>query len=368
MSYLVLTIFFLILTLAPLSRSEKWWIRGWDFPRLQLFIAMLVLVTIEFFYLDLSVTRNLLTIGLGLSGAVFLGWWILPYTILYKKEVKKALEINADNRIRIMVANVLMTNKRADKLLALINENDPDVMVTLETNIWWQKQLDVLEEKYPFTIKCPLENCYGMHVYSKYVLIEPEVHFLIEKDIPSMRAKVVLPSGKQVRIYFLHPAPPSPTENETSIERDAELLMIAKEVKDISEPAIVTGDMNDVAWSYTTRLFRKISKMLDPRVGRGMFSTFHAEYPIFRWPLDHLFHSPHFMVAEVKRLPYFYSDHFPILIELELTKGIEKVQEGLEAEPEDEAEAEEKIEKGKDQDTGSAEASKKVLVKESAKS
>jgi len=147
-------------------------------------------------------------------------------------------------------------------------------------------------------------------------------------------------------MYFLHPAPPSPTENETSIERDAELLIVAKEVKDIDGPAIVTGDMNDVAWSYTTRLFRKISKMLDPRVGRGMFSTFHAGYPFFRWPLDHLFHSAHFMVIQVKRLPYFYSDHFPIFIELELTKGIEKVQEGLEAEPKDEEAAEEKIEKG----------------------
>lgn len=349
MMYMVLTIFFLILTLAPLSRSEIWWIRGWDFPRLQLFIVMLILVIVECIYLDLSLTRNKIIVGLGLSGAVYLGWWILPYTVFYKKEVRKALEINADNCIKIMVANVLITNKRADKLLELIKENDPDVMGTLETNLWWQKQLDVLEEKYPFTIKCPLENSYGMHVYSRYMLLEPRISFLIEKDVPSMNAKVVLPSGKMVNIYFLHPAPPSPTENETSIERDAELLMVAKKVKDINEPAIVTGDMNDVAWSYTTRLFRKISKMLDPRVGRGMYSTFHAEYPIFRWPLDHLFHSPHFMVVQVKRLPYFYSDHFPILIELELTKGIEKVQEGLDAEPEDVAAAEEKIEKGKEE-------------------
>lgn len=349
MPYMVLTILFLILTLAPLSRSERWWIRGWDFPRLQLFIAMLALVILELLFLDMSSARNLVVVGMGLSGAAYLGWWILPYTIFYKKEVRKALAINTDNRIKIMVANVLITNKRADKLLELIKENDPDVMVTLETNIWWQRQLDVLEEKYPFTIKCPLENSYGMHVYSRYMLMEPKINFLIEKDIPSMNAKVVLPSGKQVRIYFLHPAPPSPTENETSIERDAELLIVAREVEDINEPAIVTGDMNDVAWSYTTRLFRKISKMLDPRVGRGMFSTFHAEYPLFRWPLDHLFHSPHFMVAMVKRLPYFYSDHFPILIELELTKGIEKVQEGLEADPKDEEVAEEKIEKGKEE-------------------
>jgi len=241
----------------------------------------------------------------------------------------------------------LITNKNVEKLLSLIKENDPDIMVTLETDIWWQKHLDVLEHKYPFTIKCPLENTYGMHVYSRYVLIDPKISFLIEKDVPSMKARVILPSGEKILIYFLHPAPPSPTENETSIERDAELLLIAKEIKDKKGPVIVTGDMNDVAWSYTTRLFRKVSKLLDPRVGRGMFSTFHAKYPIIRWPLDHLFHSPHFTVIQVKRLPYFHSDHFPFLIELELTKGVEKVQEGLEEKPGDEEVAEEKIEKGK---------------------
>jgi len=345
MAFTVLTLLLMTFTLAPLFRSEIWWIRDWDFPRLQLFIATIVLVVAELIVWDLSATRNLIIILLGVSGALYLGWWILPYTWLYKKEVEDSLDINPKNRIRIMVANVLITNKNVDKLLTLIHENDPDIMVTLETNIWWQKKLDVLEDVYPFTIKCPLENTYGMHVYSRYVLLDPKISFLIEDDVPSMSAKAVLPSGEKVLIYFLHPSPPSPTENETSIERDAELLLIAKEVKELEEPVIVTGDMNDVAWSYTTRLFRKISKMLDPRVGRGMFSTYHAEYPIIRWPLDHLFHSRHFTVVQVKRLPYFYSDHFPFLIELELIKGIEKVQDGLKASHEDEQVAEEKINK-----------------------
>jgi endonuclease/exonuclease/phosphatase (EEP) superfamily protein YafD len=109
---------------------------------------------------------------------------------------------------------------------------------------------------------------------------------------------------------------------------------------------IVAGDLNDVAWSYTTRLFQKISGLLDPRIGRGRFSTFHAEYPILRWPLDHVFHSDHFRLVELKVLPAFGSDHFPILAALSFEPEKKKEQKEPEAGPEDQKEAQEKIDEG----------------------
>ena len=74
-----------------------------------------------------------------------------------------------------------------------------------------------------------------------------------------------------------------------------------------------------------------------------MFNTFHADHWFLRWPLDHLFHSHHFTLGFIKRLPHFGSDHFPVLVELlyDAVRGQE--QEGLEADAEDHALAEEKI-------------------------
>jgi endonuclease/exonuclease/phosphatase (EEP) superfamily protein YafD len=145
-------------------------------------------------------------------------------------------------------------------------------------------------------------------------------------------------------MHFLHPAPPSPTENDESTERDAELLVVAKSVAGIDTPVIVAGDLNDVAWSTTTRLFRKISGLLDPRIGRGMFNTFHAHHWFMRWPLDHLFHSRHFTLVFIKRLPSFGSDHFAMLVELAYDEQRGARQEGLAPDADDEAFAEEKIE------------------------
>jgi endonuclease/exonuclease/phosphatase (EEP) superfamily protein YafD len=168
-----------------------------------------------------------------------------------------------------------------------------------------------------------------MHVYARLPLEDGRVDFLVQDDVPSMQAGIRMPSGQVVRAHFVHPAPPSPTENDASTERDAELLTVARRVAGAAAPVIVTGDLNDVAWSRTTRQFRKLSHLLDPRVGRGMFNTFHAGHWFLRWPLDHIFHSDHFTLRSIRRLPSIGSDHFPLLTELMLTPNSSGEQHAL---------------------------------------
>ncbi len=161
-------------------------------------------------------------------------------------EVKITKKRNDRNRIRLITANVLASNRNAEKLLEIVHTFDPDIFVTLESNRWWQERLDILEEEYPFTIKCPNENLYGMHVYSRFVLQKIQIEYLVAPHIPSMHALVVLPSGDEVRVHFLHPEPPSPQYKKDSSGRDAELV-VAKSVAKTDTPTIVTGDLNDVA-------------------------------------------------------------------------------------------------------------------------
>jgi endonuclease/exonuclease/phosphatase (EEP) superfamily protein YafD len=229
----------------------------------------------------------------------------------------------------LQVANVLQSNRSAERLLEIVDTQRPDLLVALETDAWWQSQLDRLEGSMPFTIKCPLDNLYGMLVYSKLPLTEAKSVFLVEDHVPSMHCLLTLRCQQTVRMHFLHPAPPSPTENTESTARDAELLVVGCSVAQSRRPAIVAGDLNDVAWSATTRLFRRISGLLDPRVGRGLFNTFHADYFFLRWPLDHIFHSQHFTVSGIERIGPFGSDHFALLAEHAFTPGQSQDQRGL---------------------------------------
>jgi endonuclease/exonuclease/phosphatase (EEP) superfamily protein YafD len=338
-------IILILCTALPLLRYEAWWIRILDFPRRQ--IALVTLVGIPS-YVALAGLHDaldwIMVVSLAIC-AVYQLARIGVYTPLFAKEAKDAAACADDRRFGIVVANVLTPNRDAGALLRIVRARDPDLMLFVETDDWWQEQLDPLETTHPYTVKCPKDNLYGMVLYSRLELVEPRLRFLVESDIPSIHAGVQLPSGECVDLHCVHPRPPAPSEATSSVQRDAELVVVAKAVASAARPALVIGDLNDVAWSATTRLFQKLSGMLDPRVGRGMFSTFNAKYFWLRWPLDHIFISPEFTVVSLARLGFFGSDHFPMHAELCYSPRAATVQQAPEADAEDHQVAQEKIEK-----------------------
>jgi len=273
---------------------------------------------------------------------------VLPYTFIWKKQVKQVKhdQLDPQRQISLVVSNVLTTNTKYHLLIEQIQIHQPDLVLTLETDQNWQNALSVIEADYPYRVPVPLDNLYGMHLYSKLELSETEVKFILSDEIPSIHTTVILRSGQPVQLYCLHPKPPSPTEAKDSTLRDAELLIVGDQIKDLDESCIVMGDLNDVAWSRTTRLFQRISGLLDPRVGRHYVNTFHADYPFFRWSLDHVFHSTDFALVHMERLPHVGSDHFPVFLVLQTGRVFEHIQEELEQTDKDEQEAQKAIEEG----------------------
>jgi endonuclease/exonuclease/phosphatase (EEP) superfamily protein YafD len=280
-----------------------WWVRMFDFPRIQIgFLLSLTLVGSVLLY-DFAEWWHFVVIAGIVASILYQLKKIFPYTPLAKKEVLDAGKCDQKDIIAIMVSNVLQSNRNANALVSLARQRQPDLLLTLETNDWWQQQLEVIEKEYPNSKKVPLENRYGMHLYSRLKLDQVQVHSKIQDDIPSIEAYVTMRNGQRVKIHCVHPRPPSPTEADTSAPRDAELLLTGRRLKPDQEPTLVFGDLNDVAWSDTTRLFQKISGMADPRKGRGFFNTFNAKHWYLRWPLDHLFHTTDFKVVSLERLP-----------------------------------------------------------------
>src|SRR5687768_380562 len=142
------------------------------------------------------------------------------------------------------------------------------------------------------------------------------------RQFPRSALASVLRRGEVIDLYCVHPRPPALQQNST--ERDLELLVVGREIKERGRPAILLGDLNDVAWSPTTLEFTHVGWLLDPRRGRGFFNTYPARLPGLRYPLDYIFCTSHFDIVSMQVLPKFGSDHLPLIATIRLVGEHEK--------------------------------------------
>lgn len=304
------------LTLIPLIPSDYWWIRMFDFLLIQLTALTFIALLVYYIKFDFKKTKDYWFMAILIGCFIFQFSKLIPYTPFHSKEVGDASSEKLSS-IKILTANVLQKNENDTGLISIIEELNADIMVFTEANNRWKDAIRKhLPPIYKYKVELPLENTYGILMYSKFELVDPEVKFMVTDTIPSIHTKMILPSGDIAQLYAIHPTPPMPQENPLSTDRDAELMMTSQLVRESEFPVIVIGDFNDISWSSTTRLFKATSELLDVRVGRGFYCTFNAKEYLLRWPLDHVFCSPEFRLVEMKNCASIESDHFPYYVEL----------------------------------------------------
>ena len=337
-----LTGLLVILTVVPISRISHGFVRVMSFPRQQVIVLAVALFLVTPFVLDGRAMW--ITLAILVTIVAFQGFYIarfLPFMRRQTLDADSDLAVDISRQVSIMASNVKLSNRQYDRLIDLVERVDPDILMVVEIDDRWLEALAPLRERYAHVEARPLDNGYGMAMFSKHPLLEVEWREVLVEKVPSLKVRIEL-NGDPVRLYMIHPEPPVP--NHSTDGRDAEIGLVGIEACEDPLPAIVAGDLNDVAWSHTTRRFQRLSGLLDPRVGRGFFNTFHAGVPIWRWPLDHLFHDPRFRLVEMRRLDSIGSDHFPVLFRLALTPVEGKGEEIEEARQEDREEIDEMAE------------------------
>ena len=317
----------IVLTLLPFIAADYWWIRVFDFPHLQLTVFTAIATLAYFMRFDIKWFKDYVFMTVMIACLVFQVLKIYPYTGVAPYEVLDAEIEKPEAQLSILVANVLQKNKKYDSLLQEVKAKNPDILVLLEADTKWLNAVNAsLKSEYPYYEGAPLSNTYGMLLYSKLPLQNAHVHYLVDDSIPSIDTRVTLKSGDTVQIFAIHPTPPMPQHNPRSTDRDAEMMKTAFKSRESSLPVLVLGDFNDVAWSESTQLFKEVSELLDPRLGRGLYNTFNAKNWFMRWPLDHIFVSEHFRVVKMDRGAKIGSDHFPAYIKLSLEPNTKEEQ------------------------------------------
>jgi endonuclease/exonuclease/phosphatase (EEP) superfamily protein YafD len=334
---IALALLVLFVTLAPMTQSARWWIRGWDFPRVQI-AGMAAIVAGLALFVDDPLRLGII-LAMVASG-IYQAWRIYPFTPLAREDI--SLAERHDDDIRCLAINVEMGNDRYDDVARVIREVDADIVFLMETDQTWVDRMEDALSRYDTIHREPLDNYYGLVWATRLKVGKVETVQLTVEKTPTLFALLEDRAGRAFRFVGLHPKPPVPGVDTE--ERDAQTLYAACFARDTDEPVVIMGDFNDAAWSDTAYRFTHAGRYMDVRAGRGFYSSFHARYWWFRCPIDQLYVTEGVAVSHFEIGPYVGSDHFPVIARLNFDPDRAarhvKVDKSLSAEEQAEIEAE----------------------------
>lgn len=317
--YIISALFALFSILSVFRNADFRYFKLLDFPRIQFFISSaLFLVVVCFITTRWKWYSYLIVVGLSI-GLFVNCYYLIGYTKLVSVEVPTAgILTKTDARFSLLLINVKMSNKKSQPLLDLIALKKPDLILAMEVDKWWNKELREIDQEYPYSHRSINEVAYGMVLFSKFPLNTAKIKYLTNKNVPSLESTLTVSNGKKIKFHCIHPVPPTYFEHlpDNKGQEENALKKIGERVKNSKLPTIVAGDLNDAVWSKIDNLNGTNNILFDVRVGRGFFNSYNAEQLLMKWPLDHIFVTKEFKLKKLERLHKIGSDHYPIFVEL----------------------------------------------------
>jgi endonuclease/exonuclease/phosphatase (EEP) superfamily protein YafD len=234
--------------------------------------------------------------------------FVLP---LYLPEARNRAE---GRSIRLMSVNGYHYNLTRQKLISLIRDTQPDVVVVLEVDDAWVKDLEVLAAAYPHRHYEPRTHDLGIALLSRLPVHDLNVRDFSLADVPTIMARLEDHSGSLFHLIGTHPLPP--IWRDYAVMRNQQLTNIAAYVRTLSGPIVVAGDLNTTSWSPNFRDFVQSSGLRDTRNGFGNQPTHPYGLAPIGIAIDHVLISPEIAVRDRSVGPDIGSDHRPVIVDL----------------------------------------------------
>ena len=352
---IVVVIFFLLSCLAPHLDPREWWfisLLGLAFP----ILLFLVILFFAAWFIVLKPGYALVS-GIALlfsipSITVFLGFHS-PKAFRYEKQ---------DSSIRVMSWNVARfielkkNNNRGsqtrEKMIELIRKQDADVLCLQEfhTSVhpdYYNNIEAVKELGYPyFYFSYDLDgdqHYYSSIIFSRFPIVDSGLLRYPRPTLPDALIHADIRIGDDtIRVYTTHMQ--SNQLGKTDFERIRKIRqgedslvsntrgvlskikrgfthrsiqadMIAEVLGNSPHPVVLCADLNDIPNSYAYNKVKGSMQDAFLKKGFGIGRTFTTLFPTLR--IDYIFADRSFRVRQFSRILKKYSDHYPILADLE---------------------------------------------------
>jgi endonuclease/exonuclease/phosphatase (EEP) superfamily protein YafD len=297
-----------IVNVAPLGARLFWM-----FELTTHFRVQYVVVTAAVLALAALRRRWAMVAALAVAGAISVAA-VLPY--VPRSLGPAAVAVPSDAPLKVLTVNVSYRQFKERRLLEIVREANPDVVVVQELTPHAERVLGDLDTAFPHFRKFPAERQYGIGLWSRYELESGETIAL--GRLPAIEARVRGPSGT-FTVIGVHLS--APMTRRRAAARNQQLAELAARAAAVQGPLIVAGDFNTTPYSPFFADFLQAAGVTDSRRGRTISTSWPTMLRLAGIPIDHVAVNAGFSILSHRRLPDFESDHFGALVEVALRDG-----------------------------------------------
>ena len=221
----------------------------------------------------------------------------------YKSNIHQA---NDSPSLTVFHANLLSQNRQTQALMALIKNQQPDIIGLQEVNARWlshfKNELSIL---YPHVLAIPRKDNFGILLAAKKPFINIKQIQTGPYSTPTIQAQIKV-DEKVIQLLYSHPVPPI---NKRFFQKRNQQLQELAKLSRLSKNTLLFGDFNS---SFGSPLYLKLLKESALTSASAPFSrTWPSSLPILG--IDHILHSPSLKLINFEVLQDIGSDHLPIM-------------------------------------------------------
>jgi endonuclease/exonuclease/phosphatase (EEP) superfamily protein YafD len=226
---------------------------------------------------------------------------------------------SSDRDLRVMISNVMTSNRRYGDVIDYVRAESPDVLVVMEMDLTWQQHLAPLKSLLPYSIEEPRADNFGLAIFSKIPLANPQVREWGKGAIvvPSLTANITV-RDRVVSVIATHPVPPS--NEDYFMSRNSQINELGDYVRQLGNEAIVMGDLNMSMWSPYYRKFIDRANLRNTRQGFGIQPSWPTNLRLLQIPIDHCSITSKITVLNNRLGKDIGSDHYPLVVDLAVVK------------------------------------------------
>lgn len=291
----VVTVVFSLLTSVP---SVHHYVELFSHFRLQ-YLAVSLLLLIVFGALRNSAYSAVLLLAVGLNASYVVPWYL------------GGAPPEDARTLKLMQVNILSRNEQHDRLLELVDTEQPDLVFLQEVSREWLDSIESLHEEYPFSYAQPRYDNFGIALFSRLPLDSVTHVDSPPLDYPTIVATLTI---DDIPLTLINTHPTIPLTRQGVEARNEQLQSVAEIVNTTSGAVILSGDFNTSIWGPSYRKLLEATGLRDARRGTGILPTWPTLMPFAMIPIDHALVSGEIGVVEIRSGARIGSDHLPLIL------------------------------------------------------